>query len=488
MPGMFDVGLLAFGLFAADWLIRLGLVVRVIIGRRSVGASLAWIVVLLFAPVVGIVLYVLIGERRLGRRRLRRYMALSEGLERRAARFWQAGEDWTTDGETHAQIARICTAVAEIPPLRGNTLRLFGVAGELLDSLIADIDAAEHACHLLYYIWMVGSRPDEVGEALVRAAGRGVRCRVLVDAVGSKAFLRSPVARRLRDGGVHVAAALPANPVRMILARLDLRNHRKIAVIDGRIAYAGSQNLADETFKVSLRSTVGPWIDASVRVEGPAAQALNVIFLRDWYAETREPIDQIEDFLPQIERLAERGSTVQVVPSGPGITPAAIHRAVLTTIYSAREEIILTTPYFVPDEAMRSAIQTASMRGVRVTIVVPRRSNSPLVALAGRAHLDDMLGAGVRVMRFAGGLLHAKTITVDRRLALIGSANFDVRSFWLNFETTLFVYDTDFASTLRWLQTSYIEQSDELDPRTSRTRSVWLRGLEGTARLLGPLL
>lgn len=292
----------------------------------------------------------------------------------------------------------------------------------------------------------------------------------------------------MRRAGVRVAAALPVNPVRMVLARIDLRNHRKIAVIDGCVAYAGSQNITDETFRVRRRPGIGPWIDASVRVEGTAAQALNVVFLRDWQSETDERFERIEEFLPDLPELPEPASTVHVVPSGPGEGPTAIHRALLSTIYAAREELIMTTPYFVPDEATASAISTAAMRGVRVTLVIPKRLDAPLVALAGRSYFGELIASGVRIMLHRDGLLHAKTLTVDRSVGVIGSANFDMRSFWLNFETTLFVYDTDFASQLRWLQTSYMERSEEVDARRWGQRGLAARGAEGVARLLSPLL
>ncbi len=484
-----NVSWLALGVFVADWVIRLLLAGRVVMQRRSVPATLSWLVVLLFAPVVGIVIYLLVGETRLGRHRLVDYNKVASDLSIRAAGLWAGGaEDWTQFDHPLRVVSRVARAESGMPPLKGNALKLLGDSERVLGAMIKDVDAATSHCHLLYYIWQVGGGPDEVARALMRAATRGVACRVLVDAVGSRIFLRSLIAQEMKDAGVHVSAALPVNPVRMLFARLDLRNHRKIAIIDGRIAYTGSQNMTDDLFRVSRRPGIGPWIDATVRVVGPAAHALAVIFLRDWQVDSGEQIADLENYLPGHEERAGEGSVCQVLASGPGQSPDAIHRALLTTIFAAREELIMTTPYFVPDEAMLAALVAAAQRGVQVTIVLPRKIDAPLVAMASRSSINDLLQAGVRIMFHTHGLLHSKTVTVDRTLGLIGSANLDMRSFWLNFEATLIVYDTDFASMLRWMQMGHIASSKPVDPRRWKQRSRAVRLVENIARLLGPLL
>lgn len=479
---------ITWSIFAVDLAVRVLLCVRVVMRRAAVPTALAWLVLILFVPLLGLPAYLLVGEVRLGHWRRKRHARVARGLEERAAVFWQSGaQDWTSSFGPYTHIARLGAVVGGLPALRGNRLHLFGDCDHTLEALVRDIDGARARCHLVFYIWMPTGAGELVGEALLRAAARGVDCRVLVDSVGSRPFLRSPLCRRLRAGGVRVVEALPANPLRLVLARLDLRNHRKIAVIDGWIAYAGSQNVTDSTFGPRRPRGVGPWIDAMVRIEGPAAQALEVTFLRDWMMEVEsEEIDPAA-FLPD-HPIPEGGSIVQVVPTGPGPGPNAMHEAILTTIYAAREELILTTPYFVPDEATRSALVAAAMRGVAVTIVVPSLIDTPITAAAGRAAYQDLLDAGVRMHEFQRGLLHAKTITVDRQLALIGSANLDMRSFWLNYEVTVFIYDSDVASHLRMLQVEYVSRSAELDADAWRRRPLWRRFLENVARLASPLL
>lgn len=486
-----------FSLLALQIATQLVLIVRVVMARRPVTATLAWLAVLILVPVVGIAVYLLIGENRLGSLRLRRYKALTKGLEEQAMAMWKhqhAAVGRFNDQWGH--IARFGTAATGFPPLRGNRLSLLNDAEGMLDALVADVDAAESHVHLLTYIWMPGGHATKVVDALIRAAARGVQCRVLVDAVGSKRFLRSADADRLRRGGVRLVAALPANPVRMLFARIDLRNHRKIAVIDGHTAYVGSQNITDSSFRSTPLRRTGPWIDATLRIVGPASQALAIVFLRDWILDSREELHDLRPFLPELPQAAPGSGTAdsiaQIVPSGPGGAgggePDAIHQALLTTIYSAREELLMTTPYFVPDEATRMALQSAAMRGVRVTLVMPSVSDSPLVAAASRSHYLDLLESGVRIMHYRNGLLHAKTITVDRQIALIGSANLDARSFWLNFEITAFIYDDDFASQVRFMQADYLAHSTEVELAAWQNRSSLAVFRDNTAQLLGPLL
>lgn len=474
---------------ASDWIIRIGLAVRVIMRRSAVPVTLAWLLILLFMPFAGIVIYLMIGENRLGRRRIARYNRLSAEIDAETVAIWRHHHlDWEPEEDSYRQAARMGTAVSGLPPLVGNSLELLSESSIMLDRLIEDIDAARHHCHLLYYIWMDSSRGVDVARATIRAAQRGVECRVIVDAVGSKSFLRSELVSQMRRAGVRVIDALPVNPVRMLFARIDLRNHRKLAIIDGHIGYAGSQNITDDTFKFNPRTGIGPWVDATVRLQGPAAHALQTVFLRDWLLDCDEEFGTLDPFFPDDVLNQDRGSVLHVVPSGPGSRLDAVHQSFLSTIYAAREELVITTPYFVPDEATKAALCMAAMRGVDVTIVVPQHLDAPLVAAAARAHYLELLEAGVKIFHYHAGLLHAKTMTADRKLALIGSANVDMRSFWLNFEITLFIYDDDFSSLVRFMQKDYLNKSTRLQRDEWAARSALLRFGDNCAQLLSPLL
>lgn len=484
LTGWYPLWLLIF-----DWALRIVLATHIIMRRRPVAASLAWLSVILFVPLFGLFVYFLIGETRLGSRRAAAYEKLTKGLESEALMLLtKRGMVCRQVAPEFDQIAEFGTAVSGLPPLRGNALSLLRDNAGMLAALEQDIDAARSHIHMLFYIWCDDAGGRRIGDALIRAAKRGVRVRVLVDGAGSSRFLRSPLCKSMRAGGVSVVESLPTQLWRILFSRLDLRNHRKIAVFDGAIAYCGSQNLCDSTFRSSKRRNTGEWIDATVRVVGPAAQALAVTFLRDWQLDADENITRVDDFLPPLTPGEDAECVVQVVPSGPGPTPQAIHQALLTMIYSAREEIIMTTPYFSPDDALMQAVCAAATRGVRVVIVMPEVSDSPLVAAAARSHYLDMLEAGVEIHHYKGGLLHAKTVTLDRNMALVGSTNMDQRSFFLNFEVTLFIYDDDFASVLRFLQTDYLVKSQRVYLDQWRQRSSFAVLRDNSAQLLGPLL
>jgi cardiolipin synthase len=353
--------------------------------------------------------------------------------------------------------------------------------------MIFDIDAAKSTCHFEFYIWEAGGIADQVVEALVRAQQRGVTCRVLVDAMGSRSFLRSPMAAKLRHAGVQVKDALPGGLWRMSLVRFDLRQHRKVVVIDGRIGYTGSLNMADpRLFKQS--AGVGQWIDAMVRIEGPAVEALAITFLADWYIETDANLADLQisgDARPQPSRGE---STVQVMPSGPSLARNAVEQVLLSAVYSARKELVLTTPYFVPSEPLTLALVAAARRGVKVILIVPARVDSQLVKYASGAYKQTLLEAGVRIAAFDGGLLHTKSVTVDGAHSLFGSVNLDPRSMRLNFEILLAIYDPQFTSQLRALQQTYIDDSSLIDLDDYKARPRLKQTAENFARLLAPLL
>ena len=263
--------------------------------------------------------------------------------------------------------------------------------------------------------------------------------------------------------------------------------NRKIVVIDGQRAYTGSMNLVDPRF-FKQTSGVGQWVDAMVRVQGPAVEALAITFIEDWELETGEGLEQLRE-TGDARPLPECGHTaVQVVPSGPTVRNDAIQEILLMAIYASRRELVLTTPYFVPEELLLKALISAANRGVDVTIIVPAKVDSLLVRYASQAHKDELLAAGVRIMLFDGGLLHTKSITIDSEMSLFGSLNLDPRSLQLNFEITLVIYDTEVVSSIRSLQQTYLDQSRAMDLAAWRSRSAVKRFAESTARLLSPLL
>ncbi len=338
-----------------------------------------------------------------------------------------------------------------------------------------------------FFIWNAGGTADEVLEAVIRAAERGVTCRLLVDALGAASWWKGRQPQRLRDAGVHLQAALPVGVFRALFGRTDLRLHRKIVVIDDKTAWTGSMNLVDPRF-FKQEAGVGEWVDAMVRVQGAVVASLAATVIGDWTLETGEPLrDLIES--SGLHLVEPQGSAdIQVVPSGPGQTGDGLLQMLLALINAAHEELVLTTPYLAPDDALIYALRGAAGRGVKVTLIVPQKVDSFLTRYASRSYYDELLEIGVEIYLYRGGLLHTKSITVDGAMSMFGTVNLDMRSLWINYEVSLIVYEPTFAVELRALQQSYIDDSDRLDPAVWSTRKFGPRFLENTLRLVSPLL
>ncbi len=475
-------------LFVAEWAVRLVMFVVIVSRKRSAAPALAWLAIVAFLPFVGALAYLLLGEIRLGRSRSQEYQRLvdavsgSPELRRQFARHGHA----TLRGP-HRMIDNLAGAVGAREPRPGNRIELIEDATDVFARLIADIDAATHHCHLLYYIaddWNQDPVTSEVAAALLRAAGRGVACRMLLDAAGSRRFLRGEMCRRLRTSGVAVVGMLPVSAVRALAARIDVRNHRKLAVVDGQAAYIGSHNLTDPVYPG--KESFGEWIDVSARVQGPVVYDCQEVFLKDW-AFTAGPLDHDPRFFPPA-RVDPDGVAASLLPTAPTAYRSPLLDVIIQTLQLARDRCVLTTPYFVPDDALLTAMRAAALRGVEVVLVVPQHGDHRLSQAAGRSHYGYLLEAGVEIREYRGGLLHAKTLTMDREFAILGSANLDARSFTLNFELALLVYDSDFASQLHYLQAEYIELAERLTASTWGGRGP-LRVLgDNVARLITPLL
>ncbi len=469
--------LVSTAVLLSHWLIVIALSARVIARRLPVGVSLAWLVLLCSVPFAGAAAYMLFGGKHLDRLWFARQAKARRDAQPGLAALIQASSppSGTPGLGVYPQALRVLGA----PALHGNRLQLLEDHLSVFDALVREIDSATRHCRLAFYIWHDAGEVERVHQALLQARSRGVQCKVLLDAIGSKPFLGSRRCADLVRAGIEVAAALTPSLGR----RADLRYHRKIALIDDRVAYVGSQNLVDPRF-FKLDSGVGQWVDAVARIEGPAVLWLSQIFEMDWSAESGDAFAA-----PSAMPAPLHGDVlVQAVPSGPAPRPEAIHRLLLTAIYSARHTLPLTTPYFVPDESVLSALISAAQGGVRVTLIVPARNDSFLVRHASEANYDELLAAGVRIALFEGGLLHTKSMLIDDTMSIFGSVNFDMRSFWLNFEISLLVYSTEFTSRINELQQGYLGKSVLIDADRWSKRPIIRRALGNTLRLLGPLL
>lgn len=464
--------------------VLLAVALRLFSRRNTNGSALAWLLLVILVPVVGVVMYLLIGERRLGRTWMRRAIAMQPQVLEWARGIPAASLAAPDSLAPGAQgICRLASGAVGMPLMAGHRLQLLPDSESSMQALIADIDAATASVHTEFYIWSAGGFVDEFVAALARAAQRGVACSALMDSLGSRPFFKSESVARLRAAGVRVVEVLPVNPLRALFVRFDLRDHRKIAVIDRRIAYTGSMNIADPRF-FKQDAGVGEWVDAMVRVEGPAAWALEAVSLSLTALQTGA------DFAPPPPPdLPPAGSSlVQIFPSGPQSSSRHIEQLLLAAIYSARREVVLTTPYFIPSEALLTALRSAAMRGVRVVLIVPARVDSMLVRYAGNAYFNDLLAAGVEVLCFGDGLLHTKSMVIDGEVTIFGTVNLDLRSFELNFEVSLIAYDMDFSAATRELQARYAARSTPIDQAQWLARPWWRRTLENAVQMMSPLL
>ena len=463
----------------AEWVIRIAALL-VIPFRRSPDSARAWLLLMLFLPVPGLLLYLLIGRPTYprGRRaRLREAARLLEGAAReishsRACRRPELSESFR-------QAERLTEKVGTFPALGGNRVDLNADYVGVIDALVADIDAARHHVHLLMYIFADDATGSRVIEALARAAARGVECRVLIDAAGSRPWARQ-VTRRLRASAVAVALALPIAPWRRGSARADLRNHRKIAVIDGTTGYVGSQNIVDAQ---AAKGVVNEELVA--RLAGPVVVELQALFAADWLLET----DEVLSGRLYFRHLPGPGATTaQLMPSGPDYAEAGLGQLTVALIHAARERVVITTPYFIPEAALLQALRTAVLRGVAVHLILPFVSDNRFVRLAQQSYYSELLESGVQLHLYRERFLHAKHLSVDDEIALIGSSNVDVRSFVLNAEVTLVAYGRETAIALRTHQERCIAASDQLTISQWEFRPGASRLAENIARLVSPLL
>ena len=472
----------------AYYLLVGGTTIRVLTKRRTVASAMAWLLIIFFLPLVGIIAYILIGELNLGKRRADH-----------AKQMWPVAKQWFDELKNHPHIfSTTCSSTAEpllqlcalrqgIPATQHNELQLFTRYEKTIKSLIRDIELATERIEMVFYIWSPSGLADIVADTLIAAARRGIECRVMLDSAGSKAFFRSHYPKKMRDAGIEVVEALKVSIFRALFRRMDLRQHRKLILIDNHIAYTGSMNMVDPRF-FKQDSGVGQWIDLMVRIDGPITSMFGIIYACDWEMETNKhlPLQLPEKQILPFEN--KPGHTVHAIPSGPGFPQEMIHQTLLTAVYSSRHHLTMTTPYFVPSDDLLHAICTAALRGVDVSIILPAKNDSMLVRWASRAFYTELLEAGVKIYQFNGGLLHTKSVYVDGQLSLVGTVNLDMRSLWLNFELTTVIDDSDFCNDLDYVQSDYIASSTLLTLEEWHKRPMWYRIIERLFYFFSPLL
>lgn len=466
---------------ASEWVLRLVMLFYVP-QQRTPAAARAWLLLIFFLPWAGVLLYAIFGRAYLPRQRLEMQAAVSHLVRELQPRI--LGRTLTAEPDLPPQFGpavALSRTLADFAICRGNRVELIADYRGALDRLLDDIARARHHVHLLYYIFRDDATGQRVAAALAEAARRGVKCRLLADGYASFFSFRR-LAPRLRADGIEATLLMPPSLWGRKSVRLDLRNHRKIAVIDGQVGYVGSQNIVDSDANRGLTNE-----ELVARLTGPVVRQLQAVFLADRYYEVEAmPGEPREELLPEVAEIGQ--SLAQVMPSGPGYHHGSTQELMIALIHAASSRVVLTTPYFMPDESFLLALTMAAARGVQVDLVVSRHSNKPIVQLAQQSNYDNLLEAGAHIHLYYGNFLHAKHATIDDGVALIGSSNLDIRSFALNNEVTVVVYDPAVVSALAAIQARYIAESEQVDAAQWAKRSIAARAAQNIARLADSLL
>jgi cardiolipin synthase len=472
-----------------DFAIRI-IAIIVVPRNRKPAAAMGWLLAIFFIPYIGVLAFLLIGSYKLPKKRRDKQQAINtfilettEGIER-----VQKDDEWPEWLESVAELNRNLGAM---PLVGGNLASLVGDYDRAIGAMVADVELATRYVHCEFYIMAYDTTSAPFFEALGAAVGRGVTVRVLLDHIAS---IRSPhhrrTIRKLNELGVEWSFMLPVQPLKGKYQRPDLRNHRKVLVIDGRVGYMGSQNMIDRSYNKRGNIRRGlQWQDLMTRLEGPIVTGLNAIFITDWYSETNVLLMRETDQPVRNQPLtAPHTVDCQVVPSGPGFKGENNLRLFLALLYYAQERIVITSPYFVPDEAMMYAITTATQRGVEVHLFVSEIGDQALVYHAQRSYYEELLNAGVRIFLYPKPfILHAKHFTIDDDVAVIGSSNMDMRSFSLNMEVSLMVRGRSFVREMREVEDGYRARSRELQKDEWRKQPLFSTILDNLARLTSAL-
>ena len=387
--------------------------------------------------------------------------------------------------ERSAHLFRLGETVNGFTPVGGNSAHLMADSNTGIDVMVADMDAATDHIHLIFYIWLTDNNGLKVVEALKRAAARGVACRAMADGLGSHAMIRSKYWREMSRAGINVAVALKiGNPLlRPFHGRIDLRNHRKIVVIDDRITFCGSQNCADPEFRVKPK--YAPWVDALMRFEGPIARQNQHIFIGDWMTYVDE---DLRSLLAAPLQTFGKGFPAQVIATGPTVRNSAMPETFETLMHAARRKLVITTPYYAPNAPMQAALCAAAHRSVETTIVFPARNDSWEVAATSRSYYRELLEAGVNIHEYVGGLLHTKSMVLDDDVTLIGSANMDRRSFDLNYENNILFCDKALTAEMQVRQAAYLASSNKVEITDVDAWNLGHRLWNNVVAMLSPLL
>lgn len=456
--------------------------------RKDARATWAWLMVLYFLPGVGFVLYLIIGQR-LRKRKLNKMLVesqriIEDSIEAQKLQLEERHIAFNDPATINYQTMIHMNLVGSYSLYtQNNAVQIFTTGKSKFDTLLQDIESAQHHIHLVYYIVRNDKLGNRLIQALVEKAKQGVQVRFLYDHIGSKGLPRK-FFKELREAGGQAVAFFPSR-IPYLNLKINFRNHRKLVIVDGRIGYIGGFNIGDEY--LGRNKYFGEWRDTHLRLEGRAVLQIQAQFLMDWNLAFSGMVELDYHYFPRhFQAVGAIG--MQVVASGPDSDYQQIKDAYIKMIYSAKRSICLQTPYFVPDESLMTALKIAAMSGVEVKVMLPSKPDHFFVYWATHSYLNELLAAGGKCYIYERGFLHAKTLVIDGQVASVGTANIDNRSFKLNFEMNAFIYDSATASELERLFGIDLEECTELTYDKYLKRPLMDKFKESIARLLSPIL
>lgn len=475
-------------LIAVDFIIRV-VALGAIPYRRKPSVALGWLLAIFLIPYIGLLAFWMFGSSKLPRKRREMQTEINRLIKHETGGQSILGRDDHLP-EPLSTAAQLNYSLGALPMVHGNEFTLEGDNHQCMLDMAREVDQAQKYVHFEFYIVAIDDASRPLLDALLRAHARGVTVRILIDHVGSLGYPGySDLVKELDASGVPWRRSLPLRPWKGEYQRPDLRNHRKILVIDGEIAYTGSQNVIHRSYNKRANLRKGfEWKDLSVRCTGPIVAELNAVFASDWYSETE--VILFEEFDTELDPIHEGGAMAQVVPSGPGFELENNLRLFNHLIYNANEQIVICSPYFVPDESLMHALVTEAHSGVDVRIYVGATSDHWVTQKAQESYYADLLDAGVQIFQYhEPTVLHSKFLLIDDEVTIIGSSNMDARSFAMNLEVSMFIVDRDFTQAMYDLETDdYRANSVKVDRQEWMERSTGQKYLENVCRLTSSLL
>ncbi|MCB9018073.1 MAG: cardiolipin synthase [Paludibacteraceae bacterium] len=454
-------------------------IIMLLMENRNPVKSIAWIVVLILLPIVGFIFYIFFGKN------FRRQFVISRRSLQKMKRNTNAVADISRIPESvlpseYRNMASLAINSCDAEAYANNDVKIYTEGKSLFDDIFVALESAKHHIHLEYYIFLSDEIGQRVIDTLIRKSKEGVSVRVIIDDVGSWLMKKSAIAE-MESSGIKVMSFLKVG-LPFLSSKVNYRNHRKILIVDGMVGFTGGMNIAD---RYCNGLEWGPWRDSHIRIVGSAVSGLQKAFLSDWYFVNRKLLSD-PVFYPKPE--VKGTSLIQIITSGPDTVWDSIMQVYFMAIIQAKRYVYIETPYFLPNESIITALQTAALSGTDVQVILPERSDAKVTLVGSYSYLNEMFKAGVRIAFYKKGFIHSKTIVIDDKLCTVGSANMDFRSFEQNFELNALIYDTEVAVKMRKIFCLDMLDSVRVNKNDWNQRPIKQRLKESFARLFSPLL